>query len=118
MLPGPARMRSSRQFGATIRDGVRSGRPTVVVHANRTSNTPTGQVQVGFVVSKAVGNAVARNRVKRRLRSFALPLMADTPPGVQLVVRALPAAADETRPLADELAGAWRASLRKLQEPR
>ena len=27
-----------------------------------------GPVQVGFTVSKAVGNAVTRNRVKRRLR--------------------------------------------------
>jgi len=49
-------------------------------------------VRVGFVVSKAVGNAVIRNRVKRRLRHLVreqVPLL----PGVgALVVRALPPA--------------------------
>lgn len=115
MLPGPARLRSSRQFDATVRDGVRSGRPTVVVHANREPHNCAGSVKVGFVVSKAVGNAVVRNRVKRRLRHLASALLAETPAGVWLVVRALPAAADESRPLADELASAWRASVRKLQ---
>jgi len=49
-------------------------------------------VRVGFVVSKAVGNAVTRNRVKRRLRHAAVDLIAQTPPGMTIVVRALPPA--------------------------
>ncbi len=112
MLPGPVRMRSSQQFNATVRDGVRAKRPTVVVHASQ--NPAAEQVQVGFVVSKRVGNAVVRNRVKRRLRHLVLPLLAGAPAGLQVVVRALPAAADESQPLASDLARAWQTSQARL----
>jgi ribonuclease P protein component len=49
--------------------------------------------RVGFVVSKAVGNAVVRNRVKRRLRHQAREHLASLPGSAVLVVRALPASA-------------------------
>ena len=58
---------------------------------------PSGRpARVGFVVSKAVGNAVVRNRVKRRLRHLTreqLPALAVLPGSAVLVVRALPASA-------------------------
>ncbi len=50
--------------------------------------------QVGFVVSKAVGNAVTRNRVKRRLRHLFRELPWALPVSGVLVVRALPASAE------------------------
>ncbi|WP_432833511.1 ribonuclease P protein component [Dactylosporangium sp. CA-092794] len=49
--------------------------------------------RAGFVVSKAVGNAVVRNTVKRRLRHLVRARIADLPAGSTLVVRALPEAA-------------------------
>lgn len=49
--------------------------------------------RAGFVVSKAVGNAVVRNKVRRRLRHLVRPLLGDLPEGSMLVVRALPPAA-------------------------
>jgi ribonuclease P protein component len=49
--------------------------------------------RVGFVVSRAVGPAVTRNLVKRRLRHLARERVGALPPGSMLVVRALPAAA-------------------------
>ena len=52
--------------------------------------------RVGFVVSKAVGNAVVRNRVKRRLRALSQSSLAELPGSSVLVVRALPPAADAT----------------------
>ena len=50
--------------------------------------------RAGFVVSKAVGNAVVRNKVRRRLRHLVRPLLGELPGGSSLVVRALPAAAE------------------------
>jgi ribonuclease P protein component len=48
---------------------------------------------VGFVVSKAVGGAVVRNQVKRRLRHLARERLSSLPGSAVLVVRALPPAA-------------------------
>lgn len=66
--------------------------------------------RVGFVVSKKVGNAVVRNRVKRRLRHLATAM----PEGFDVVVRALPpaAGADDLGPDLDD---AVRRALRKAE---
>lgn len=106
-------MRHASDFRETIRAGVRAARPTLVVHARMTTSPPS---QVGFVVSKAVGNAVTRNRVKRRLRHLVLPLM-DATPGITVVVRALPAAATDPERLAGDLASAWTRCAERLQVP-
>lgn len=52
--------------------------------------------RVGLVVSKAVGGAVVRTRVKRRLRAVLAERLHELPDGALLVVRANPAAADAT----------------------
>jgi ribonuclease P protein component len=44
----------------------------------------------GFIVSKAVGNAVNRNRVRRRLRAVGRDLLSQIAPGHDIVIRALP----------------------------
>jgi ribonuclease P protein component len=53
-------------------------------------------VKVGFVAGKTLGNAVVRNRTKRRLRALAGPLVRQLLPGTRVVVRANPAAASAT----------------------
>lgn len=61
-------------------------------------------LRVGFVVSKAVGPAVVRNKVKRRLRHGVRGILSRRPaPRGLLVVRALPASAqaDESTLVAD-----------------
>jgi ribonuclease P protein component len=64
-----------------------------VVHAN-TADARAGQLpRVGFVVSKAVGGAVVRNRVKRRLRAQMATRVDRIPAGTDVVVRANPIAA-------------------------
>lgn len=56
--------------------------------------TDAGAVpRVGFVVSKAVGNAVVRHRVARRLRHVMRDRLGTVRTGCTLVVRALPSAA-------------------------
>lgn len=51
-------------------------------------------VRVGFVVSRTVGNAVMRNRVKRRLRDLMSARLDTLAPHTSVVVRANPASAE------------------------
>jgi ribonuclease P protein component len=75
-------------------------------------------VRVGFVVGRPVGNAVTRNRVKRRLRHLAAQHLPSTPGGVDLVVRALPRAAVAGDHLITDLDQAWvRAATRLGAQP-
>ena len=76
-----------------MRQGSRAGRRTVVVHVALTGDAKS---MAGFAVSKAVGGAVIRNRVKRRLRAIVAELLPTLPAGTGLVVRALPPAAAAT----------------------
>lgn len=87
-----------------LKRGRRAARGGVVVHwaapagAGTESATPSGAearstARAGFVVSKAVGNAVVRNRVKRRLRHAAAEQLSSWPVGADVVVRATPKSA-------------------------
>ena len=53
----------------------------MVVHANSTDARAGQPPRVGFVVSKAVGNAVVRNRTKRVLRALMRARIAQVPDG-------------------------------------
>lgn len=113
-MPTHTRMRRSEDFRRTVRRGVRAGRRTVVVHALRRELTDPDASLVGFVVTKAVGNAVHRNRVRRRLRHLTLPYLAGLGDNTQVVVRALPPAATAGTDLERDLGSAWSAALAKL----
>ena len=60
------------------------------------TTNPVLRPRAGFVVSKAVGNAVVRHRVTRRLRHLVASRLDALPAGAMLVVRALPPAATAT----------------------
>ena len=98
MLDRPHRLTSSTLFTTATRRGRRAGTRTVVLHLLTDpvdTGRPVGHAgpQAGFVVSKAVGNAVTRNQVKRRLRHLTRERISALPGTAVLVVRALPAAA-------------------------
>jgi ribonuclease P protein component len=89
------RLTTSAGFTITARRGRRAGTPSLVVHLLPDGDPAAdGGPRVGFVVGKAVGNAVTRNRVKRRLRHLSRERLGSVPQSALLVVRALPGAAD------------------------
>jgi len=100
------RVRLGADFKRAIRTGRRRGRTRLVVHLQVDSAQQHGSIdqvdpvdpppRAGFVVSKAVGGAVVRNTVTRRLRALVGQRLADLPAGSLLVVRALPPAATAT----------------------
>ncbi|MPY97719.1 MAG: ribonuclease P protein component [Actinophytocola sp.] len=96
MLPASARLRRSEDFRLVMRKGARSGRRRLVAHvltSDPAACSADAPVRAGFVVSKAVGNAVVRHRVLRRLRHLVAARLGTLPRGTTLVVRALPPAA-------------------------
>ena len=96
-----------------MRGGRRCGRHDVVVHINalprfvdsgvKSANSsadfsvpdPTGP-RFGLIVSTSVGNAVVRHRVARQLRHIAGTFTGGLHPDTDVVLRALPGAANAT----------------------
>lgn len=95
MLPAATRLRRPADFALAVRRGRRVGRPLLVVHlfVSAASPEPFQPARAGLVVSKAVGGAVIRTQVKRRLRHLLACRLPELPAGAILVIRALPAAA-------------------------
>lgn len=96
MLARANRLTSGLTFGVAIRRGRRAARSTVVLHLDTplddVPDADRPQPRVGLVVGKAVGGAVVRNQVKRRLRHIMRERLDVLPGGAVLVVRALPPA--------------------------
>jgi ribonuclease P protein component len=95
VLPAASRLRRRPDFSATMRLGRRVSRPRLVVHL-AVAETGGMASRAGFVVPRAVGGAVVRNRIRRQLRHLVAPRLAVLPAGSRLVVRALPTAAGAT----------------------
>ncbi len=95
VLPAAQRLTDAPSFRTAVRRGRRAGSSRLVVHlvAPAGDEVVSSSPRVGFVVSKAVGNAVVRNRVRRRLRHLARGHVDRLPASGMLVVRALPASA-------------------------
>jgi ribonuclease P protein component len=104
VLPQQSRMRRAEDFRRVLRTGRRAGGSVLTAHlllpvgpdgaVGTSGEVPSGDpAKVGFVVSRAVGSAVVRNRVKRRLRELMRGRLASLPRGCLLVLRAHPAAA-------------------------
>lgn len=99
MLAPAQRLTTAEQFRRVVRRGRRGGATHVVLHLLLADGPDAAverdaPVRAGFVVSKAVGGSVVRNRVKRRLRHLVRERLTLLPPGAMLVVRALPPASE------------------------
>ena len=86
-----ARLTSAAEFTRCYRLGKRVRTAYFTVHAYYRGE---GVPRLGLAVGKAVGAAVVRNRVKRRLREIFRLRQAWVPPGYDLFIRAAPASAE------------------------
>lgn len=75
-------LRRKKEFRYTYRAGKScGGRLLSLVYAKNRGGRP----KIGFSVSKKIGNAVVRNRVKRRMREAITPLIPFVKDGVNLI---------------------------------
>nr|WP_314145533.1 ribonuclease P protein component [uncultured Rhodococcus sp.] len=115
MLPEPNRLHRARDFSVAVRRGRRMGRSDLVVHAvardeQDIASTVRGP-RFGLIVSKAVGPAVTRHRVARRLRHICSDVIGELPETTDVVIRALPGAASAS---SADLLVQLRSGLKKL----
>jgi ribonuclease P protein component len=97
-------MRKQADFAMAVRQGSRAGRRLISGHLIVRASADDEPARIGFVVSRAVGGAVLRNKVRRRLRHLTRGYLDSLPGGSLLVVRAHPpAAAARQADLAAEL---------------
>lgn len=72
MLKKHNRLKKRKEFNYIYSNGTSIGSKFLVLLY---THTPKQPVRVGFSVSKKIGNAVFRNKVKRRLSSTLYPLI-------------------------------------------
>lgn len=85
------RITRGEDYRRIVRSGRRVGGALCIAHAVfRSQDTPA---RFGFIVSKAVGNAVVRNLVRRRMKSIAEHQIQAGVVGVDVVFRMMPPSA-------------------------
>ncbi len=117
MLPAASRLRRGAEITAVVRGGERaaSSRPALLVVHLLAGSSPASVPRAALVVSRAVGSAVTRNRVRRRLRHLLRERLISSPWNGDLVVRAMPGAA---RAGYAELGSSLDAALERAGRPR
>ncbi|MBJ3775388.1 ribonuclease P protein component [Acuticoccus mangrovi] len=114
------RLKRRAEFKAVAK-GVRVNRDAFTLQALRRAGDETvgdPAPRVGFTVTKKVGNAVVRNRIKRRLRALSDRMRDDFSASTDYVIVARRAALDAPfAGLGDDLAAALEAAGAKLNRP-
>jgi ribonuclease P protein component len=107
----PGRLRTPQEFQAVLRGGRSRGAGGIVVHVRE--RVGEGQPRLGLVVPKAVGTAVVRNRLKRRIRVIWRDAGLRAPMDCVVVVR--PPAATQSF---QELASSFTTCLERMRPQR
>lgn len=84
------RLTRSGDFDRVYKEGESNGNRFLVLHRFPRSDDADGAPRIGLSVSKRVGGAVERNKVKRALREAVGGIEAQLPPGMDFVVVARP----------------------------
>ena len=82
------RLSRSKDFDAVYRQGRSVSSRYLKQHWFPREDDPSGDPRLGLSVPKSVGNAVARNRLKRQLRETWQELAPDVPSGRDYVLAA------------------------------
>lgn len=61
------RIKANEEFGLTIKQGKTYNSASYRIHVNKSDK---GYTRIGISVSKKIGNAVVRSRVKRQIRAI------------------------------------------------
>lgn len=89
-FPKQERLLKRPQFLSVQRSGRRWRAKHLIVLS---SPNDVGWARFGFTVSRKVGNAVIRNRVRRRMRDIVRLARQSWPPGLDVILIARPSAA-------------------------
>jgi ribonuclease P protein component len=84
------RLSRSRDFDAVYRKGRSVSTRFLVLYAFPREQDPVGEPRLGLAVSRQLGSAVERNRLKRRLRAAFDEARGDLPAGRDYVLIARP----------------------------
>lgn len=90
MLPRGHRLRSNQEFQRVYRFGKSWAHPLAALHVME----QPGEQRVGISVSKKVGNAVVRNRVRRRIREILRAALPELKHGFDVILVARSASAE------------------------
>lgn len=77
-----------------MRRGRRATTPSAIYY--RLASDPAAPARFGVVVSRSVGNAVVRNKVRRRLKALGRGMVDAGYRGEDVVIRVLPGKAQES----------------------
>ena len=80
------RLSRSRDFDAVYRQGRSVSTRSLTLHWFTREDDPGGVSRVGLAIPRAVGTAVARNRLKRQLREAWSAVAAEAPEGKDYVL--------------------------------
>ncbi|UCR88245.1 ribonuclease P protein component [Mycetocola spongiae] len=92
MLAPELRITTAADYKRLVRRGRRVVGAVTVAYTQVNPNG--GSPRFGFIIARNVGNAVTRNRVRRRLKAASFELRDRFPAGSEVVFRAFPTSAD------------------------
>jgi ribonuclease P protein component len=84
------RIVAATDYRRLVRSGRKARGPLLLAYGSR--STEGAPLRMGVIVARSVGNAVVRNRVRRRVKAVGWQLAHDVH-GLDVVLRALPSAA-------------------------